>query len=845
MNAISGSRGVAHARPAPTFPSDIDLSLADDDPIRRDLPSGTVTFVFTDVEASTKLLHELGDVGYAKALARHRRVVRDACAAHGGVEVDNQGDAFFLAFPTAPEALGAARLITAGLEFGPIRVRMGLHTGTPLTTEEGYVGEHVHFAARVAASGHGGQVVLSKATRELLDESIPLSDLGEHRLKDIEGPVWIFQLGEDHFPPLKTISNTNLPRPASSFVGREQELEDVVARIGNGARLLTLTGPGGSGKTRLAIEAAASIVTEYRNGVFWVGLATLREPTLVLDTVAQTLGAKVGLAEYISEREMLILVDNLEQVIESAPELSAVLASCPNLTLLVTSRELLRVQGEVEYAVPPFADKEAVALFCERAQVEPTDEIRALCARLDNLPLAIELAAARVKALSPGQILERVSQRLDLLKGGRDADPRQQTLRTTIEWSYDLLSAGEQTLFCRLSVFGGGCTLEAAEEIANADLDTMQALVEKSLLRYSEERYWMLETIREYAAGRLDGRGESDELRQRHATHFLEVAETKAARKTFELHFDQLKREHDNLRNAIETFRRTTDSDAELRLAASLGRFWHRGGYLREGLTCLEEALSGANDGLWELKCGAHGFASAIASAQGNPEGAEIHARAQLEIARARGGAKEVAAALLALGCSAEVRGEFGEARHHLEEALVLARESDHGQVAAVIGNLAEVTLSEGDFDRAVELAVEEIELSRAQGWDIGVAVGFVTFALARLRQGRVADASAAIREAAEIITAHEFGITAYWLEAAGATLSAQGNVGAATKLLGAAAAAREEIGAELSPVEAGLHVTVVERLRRILDDDFENAWAEGAAMTKADAVTRALESLD
>jgi Adenylate and Guanylate cyclase catalytic domain len=449
--------------------------------VRHDLPADTVTFLFTDVEGSTKLLHELGAEAYAEKLAEHRRIVREACSVRGGVEVDTQGDAFFVAFPTAREALETARSITEELASGPITLRIGLHTGRPLLTDEGYVGEDVHFAARVAASAHGGQVVLSQATRALIDEGYSLVELGEHRLKDIPEPVAIFQLGEAQFPPLKTISNTNLPRPASSFVGRERDLEEVLARFERGARLLTVTGPGGSGKTRLALEAAATLVPEYKAGVFWVGLASLRDHALVTETVAQTLGAKDGLAEHVGERELLLLLDNLEQVIEAAPELSSLLQRCPNLTLLVTSRELLRVQGEVEYPVPPLAEAEAVSLFCERAQTAASEEISELCRRLDALPLAVELAAARTKALSPAQILERLSQRLDLLKGGRDADRRQQTLRATIDWSYDLLSPEEQHLFARLSVFAGGCTIEAAEDVAEADVDTLLSLVEKSL----------------------------------------------------------------------------------------------------------------------------------------------------------------------------------------------------------------------------------------------------------------------------------------------------------------------------------------------------------------------------
>ena len=280
-------------------------------------------------------------------------------------------------------------------------MRIGLHTGAPLLTDEGYVGDDVHIAARVAATGHGGQVVLSAATAELVELS--LTDLGEHRLKDMSETVPIYQLGDGSYPPLKTISNTNLPRPASSFVGREREVSEVVAQLRGGARLVTLTGPGGTGKTRLSIEAASELVPDFKAGVFWVGLAALRDPTLVAEAIAQTLGAKDGLRDHIAERELLLLLDNLEQVIDCAPELASLLEACPNLKLLVTSRELLRVRGEVEYAVPPLAEAEAVSLFCERSQLQADETIAELCRRLDDLPLAVELAAARARVLTPAQ----------------------------------------------------------------------------------------------------------------------------------------------------------------------------------------------------------------------------------------------------------------------------------------------------------------------------------------------------------------------------------------------------------------------------------------------------------
>src|SRR5437764_10710606 len=341
----------------------------------RDLPAGPITLLFTDVEGSTHLLHELGAEGYAAALAEHRRVVRDAFAACGGVEVDTQGDAFFVAFPEPAGAVAAAAEATEKLRAGPIRVRMSLHTGSPHLTEEGYVGEDVHLGARIGAAGHGGQVLLSSATRTAIEarNSLVITDLGEHRLKDFAEAVPIFQLGSERFPPLKTISNTNLPRPVSSFVGREREVAEVAALLQDGARLVTLSGPGGSGKTRLAIEAAAELVPEFKAGVFWVGLATLRDSTLVMETIAQTLGVKDGLAAHIGERELLLLLDNLEQVVDAAPAVADLLDACRHLRVLVTSRELLRVRGEVDYPVLPLADPDATQLFLARTGLEPDE----------------------------------------------------------------------------------------------------------------------------------------------------------------------------------------------------------------------------------------------------------------------------------------------------------------------------------------------------------------------------------------------------------------------------------------------------------------------------------------
>jgi predicted ATPase len=491
---------------------------------RRDLPAGNVTVLFTDIEGSTGLIEELGEEAYLRALAEHRRLLRAAFATHRGVEVDTQGDAFLYAFADPVEALAAAAQAQDALASGEVKVRMGLHTGELQLTGEGYAGRELHRAARIAASAHGGQIVVSAATRALVDGE--LTELGEHRLKDFDEPVPLFQLGSERFPPLKTISNTNLPRPASSFVGRARERDELLALIRNGSRLVTLTGPGGSGKTRLALEAASELVPAFKAGVFWVGLSALRDPALVTPTIAQTLGARDGLAQHVGARELLLLLDNLEQVVEAAPELSQLLEACPNLKLLVTSRELLRINGEVDYPVPPLAEPEAAELFCERSRLQPDETIAELCRRLDELPLALELAAARTRVLTPAQILDRLGQRLDLFKGGRGADPRQQTLRATIEWSHDLLTGDEKQLFARLAVFAGGCTLDAAADVCDAGLDVLQSLVDKSLLRHTDVRFWMLETIREFAAERLADRLEAGQVFERHARWYLVLAKS-------------------------------------------------------------------------------------------------------------------------------------------------------------------------------------------------------------------------------------------------------------------------------------------------------------------------------
>jgi predicted ATPase len=707
----------------------------------------------------------------------------------------------------------------------------------------------VHFAARVGASAHGGQVVLSQATRALVDR-FPLTDLGEHRLKDIDGAVSIYQLGSERFPPLKTISNTNLPRPASSFVGRERELAEVLAKVEAGARLLTFTGPGGSGKTRLAIEAAAGLVPSYKAGVFWVGLASLREPSLVTETIAQTLGAKDGLAEQIGKREMLLLLDNLEQVIEAAPELSALLTACPNLALLCTSRELLRVRGEVEYQVAPLASLEAVALFCERSGLERSGEIVELCARLDDLPLAVELAAARTKALSPAQILDRLSDRLDLLRGGRDADARQQTLRATIAWSYDLLSEEEQPLFRSLSVFAGGCTLGSAEEVVDADLDTLQSVVEKSLLRFTDERYWMLETIREYATERLEQSQGADALRRRHAKYFLRLAEEAEPHLTGAEQgpwLERLEAEHDNFRRTLDTLRQTGSGAEELQLAGALMRFWYVRGYLREGRSRCEDALAAHHDQSPPRLKALFG-AELLAHRLGDYQRAEVRNRERLALARQLGDTEAVASSLIGVGVTAHAVGDSERAAAALIEAAELARAGGYAwNLATAIWNLGDLALEQGDYTQARARYEESLGLFREVGDERTIMQCLGGLGVLASREGRSDEAEALLRESLEYAEALADKELAIWClgELAALAVSA-GDAQRAAKLLGAIETLRQETGHVAQPEERRVDdQTRTALAAKLGDEDLAAALLEGREMTFEQTLAYALKTAD
>jgi predicted ATPase/class 3 adenylate cyclase len=814
-------------------------------PVRRDLPTGTVTFLFTDIEGSTRLLHELGPEGYAAALAGHRRVLRDAFARHGGVEMGTEGDAFFVVFSAAPDAVQAAREGQEALRSGPIRVRMGMHTGTPHLTDEGYIGEVVHRAARIAAAGHGGQVLLSKETRDLV--SVDATDLGEHRVKDFAEPVWIFQLGKERFPPLKTISNTNLPRPASSFVGRDREVQEVVALLNNGARLLTLTGPGGSGKTRLAIETAAEVVPDFKAGVFWVGLAPLRDPALVSSTISETLGAKDGLADHIGQREMLLLLDNLEQVIEAAPELAALVEDCPNLRLLVTSRELLRVRGEVEYPVLPLAEPEAVELFCARSRLEADESIARLCARLDNLPLAVELAAARTSVLSPAQILDRLARRLDLLKGGRDAEARQQTLRSTIEWSYDLLDVDEKRLFARLAVFTGGCTLESAEAVAQADVEILQSLIEKSLLRHENERFWMLETIREYAAERLEASGEAPELRSHHAEHFRALAEEAephlwASSREW---FDRIEREHENLRAALGELEARGEAQLVLGMAAALSEFWDERGHQAEGRRRLENALR-ADDHPTAARAKALNGAAAVALSGGDAAAARRWAEEGLELHRRFRDRRGIADSALHLGGAVGNEGNLERAQHLLQESLELFEDlGDQHSTLVARRYLAWAVHGLGDLERERHLLEHNLHEARAIGNERMEGSTLGALAMAAAAEGHLDESLAMLADCHRIHRDHRDLVQmALNVSRFARVLTMARRAETAACLLSGAEAIRREMGASVPWVVKMDQETLATIHAQLDEAAFREAWERGLTLTADEAVALAVAAL-
>ena len=821
----------------------------------RELPSGTVTFLFTDIEGSTRLLQDLGD-GYADALTEHRRLLREAFDRHEGIEVDTQGDAFFVAFARAADAVAAAEDGQRALVGGPIRVRMGVHTGEPLLTDEGYVGLDVHRAARIAAAGHGGQVLVSQTTRDLLGNSSALRDLGDHRLKDLSAPQRLYQLGDDVFPPLKALNEMHLPQQPTSFVGRERELAEVVELV-RSSRLVTLTGPGGSGKTRLALQAAADLAGEFDDGAWFVPLAPVDDVDLMAPTIAQTLGVRDDLEAHLRGKRALLLLDNLEHLLEAAPVVAELVAAAESVSVLVTSRERLSVAAEVEYRLPTLAPDEAVALFEARARAlnpsfAPNGEVKEICARLDGLPLAIELAAARARILTPAQILERLGSRLDLLTGGaRDAPERQRTLRSTIEWSYELLEEDERTLFARLAVFGASFSLDAAEEIVEADLDALSSLLDKSLLRETGVgRFFLLETLKEFAAERLHESGDTGAYRLRHAEWALALAERAEphleGRAEQTVWLDALEAERDNLRIASATLRETGRSEGALRLVTALWRLWFMRGPLSEGRVLVEAALeaAGAEDSAGRAKAlrvlGHYRYASGDW-----PGAAELHEQA-LELSRLVRDKREEALALRALGADEFSQGELKLARKHVQMSMRLASDvGDLRSAAAGASMLGVLALHERDYVRARALFEESI--ATIGGEEYGTVINLGNLALAAFRLGELAEAAAKLRENLTLLLRlHDHLSTTHAMEVLAAVLAARGDVAFAARVLGASAGLREEEGLSLQELEAELHAETDELVREQLGGDlYARELEAGREADLAEMIEAAITGLE
>ena len=870
-----------------------------------ELPTGTVTFVFTDIEGSTRLLHSLGQDAYSDVLSDHRKLVRDIVAEAGGHEFGTEGDAFFLAFTSAPAALRASAEIQRRLAGGEgggdqgLRIRMGMHTGEGVLRDGDYVGLDVHRAARIAAAGHGGQILLSAQTQVLslneLPNGLTLRDLGEHRLKDLEQPVRIFEADvqglRSSFPPLKTLDRApgNLPVQLTSFVGREHELEEA-RRLLAETRLLTLTGPGGTGKTRLSIQLATSVQEDFDDGAWFVALAPVTDPGLVPAVIAEVL----GLAEVRGETRPA-----LQRVVERSPgprgpagpgqlradrrrgrrRHRAPARPPPASRSLVTRRAALRVYGEQEFPVPPLAlpdpkhlpslaalsQYEAVALFIDRASAvkpgfEVTNEnapaVAEICARLDGLPLAIELAAARIRLLTPDAMLARLGDRLALLQGGaRDLPARQQTLRQAIAWSHDLLSESEREAFARLGVFMGGWTLEEAEAVTGPAedlgmdvLEAAESLLDKSLVVVregpAESRFDMLETIREFAVEQLKESGEANDIRRRHAQTYLELAErarphltTREAKRWL----DRLEPEHDNSRAALEWAIGHAQPKLALSLVGALWRFWQMRGHLQEGRMWADRAL--AADGVAEHpreRAEALEAAGGLAYWQFDVEAIERFYREALEAAEALGDPELIANANYNQSFTFH-QDNASEGRPFLEKALALYEElGDKAGIAKAHWGLSNQDILVSDVDAAVAHLNITLDLSRKTGDDFQLGWGLFMLGTARTR-GNDPAAAGHFKESLRIFADVE-DVTGIVFNLEGLAIIAleHGDAERGIKLAAAAEVLRAESGTGLT--DPGELEKFQDLAKGLDEEDVARFQAQGRAMSREEAIAFALE---
>jgi predicted ATPase/class 3 adenylate cyclase len=912
------------------------------------LPTGTVTFLFTDVEGSTKLW-ERNPEAMSKALSRHDELLRNAVEAHSGFVFKTVGDAFYVAFSTALEAVEAAveaqrSLLSEKWEVtGPLRVRIALRTGRAEERGGDYFGPPLNRVARLLSAGHGGQVLLSLSTQEMVRDKLPLGtelrDLGERRLKDLSGPEHVFQLTAPDlptsFPPLKTLDArlNNLPTQPTPLVGREREvaeMSDLLRRAD--VRLLTLTGTGGTGKTRLALQAAAELIDEFEDGVFFVALAPISDHELVASTVAGALrmsgsgerALKENLKDELRNKELLLVLDNFEQVVDAAPLVGELLSVCPRLKVLVTSRTLLRVYGEYEYPVRPLeladprhlppietlSQYEAIGLFVERARAaraefsltkENAQAVAEICARLDGLPLALELAAARIKLLSPQAMCARLSNPLRFLTGGaRDLPERQRTLRGAIEWSHALLNEDERELFARLGVFSGGCALEAVETICDPEgdllvdaLEGLSSLLDKSLLRQEEAiagepRFVMLETIHEYARERLEVSGEADEIRRLHAEYFLALAEQGASG----LHgpeeagwLERLEIEHANMRAAFSWMLQSEEAEPGLRLASALWRFWDMRGYYGEGRRWLEEVLAKDRQAS-EARAKALEAVGWLADVQGDIERAVAAAEEGLSLsARATIQSSVRASFLRILGSAAYVCGDHERAAQLYDESLALSREArDERGVASSLLQLGNVWSDRGDHEEAKRFYEGALALSRKLDDKALLASALISVGAEFLLQGDHERGAMLNREAAGLLrergnrghlqyaldnlgwaalmrgdqqqaeALHEESLALSWqlgdklvaaeaLEGLACSASVRGEAERVARLFGAAEALREAVGYQQEPREHALREPYLAAARsRLTKPRWDAVRADGRRLGFEEAIAYAMK---
>jgi predicted ATPase/class 3 adenylate cyclase len=779
-------------------------------PSKRDLPTGTVTFLFTDIEHSTLLLQELGPA-WVDVLEAHRRIMREAFEANDGCEVGTEGDSFFVSFASAESAAAAAvsaqRDLAAHAWPGfQLRVRMGLHTGEGTLVGDDYVGLDVHRAARIAAAGHGGQIVLSAATATLIGTALPPGalprELGEYRLKDLPRPEQLFQLDIDglpqEFPALKSLDlrRNNLPLQMTPFVGRTAEIADAGSRLAE-SRLVTVIGPGGMGKTRLAIELAANLLEECADGVWMVELAPISDPDLIASSLLTVVGLREEpgrtalhtLTDHLASRQVLLVLDNCEHLVEACAQLaSALLRACPKLRVLATSREALGVPGEVAWRIPAMGVPQelpplddlmewpAVALFVDRAlSARPAFQVSEknagaiveLCRHLDGIPLAIELAAARLNVLSVEQLAGRLNDRFRLLTGGsRAALPRQQTLRATIDWSYELLTEHEKAFLRRASVFAGGFDLEAAEAICGWDpldpsdvIDLVGALASKSLLVLEEgddPRYGALETIRQYGAERLREAAEEAEQGKLHREWFLALAEQAEAelRRTDQFAwFARLDRELDNLRSGYGGSLEQGQIEASLRYATALGLYWRVRGRVTEGGEWLGRALQSTEHAGSAFYAKGLAWAAYLGIYLGAYAEAELQAEQSLEIYRQLNDEWGIGFALQVLGAVAYNQDDYERSATFERESLdYLGRAGDPDGQAFCYLYLGNIALQRGEFEEALAVLHEALALLRKVGDKRATAIVLRLMGNVELHQGHYAPAAALLGDSLAIV---------------------------------------------------------------------------------------------